>query len=73
MTKAVLNNGTIHIRKISPTGVKESTTITIPQYSSKQERDEIVMDLLKNHVQDDVTDFMGLSQSTIHNIKKRNS
>ena len=69
--KATLKNGTTYIRTLSEKGVDTRKTITIPDYQTKEQRDGIVMELLNDYVQDDVADFMGLSQSTIHNIKKK--
>lgn len=69
--KATLNDGTSYIRSLSKSGVDSQTMIKIPEYSSREERDEIVMDLLEKYVQDDVADMMGISQSTVHNIKKK--
>lgn len=69
--RATMEDGRTFIRTLSKAGVGEKREIQIPAYSSKEERDDIVMDLLESYVQDDVADFMDLSQGTISNIKNK--
>ena len=69
--KATLENGRTYIRSLSMHGVASQKMIEIPHYDTKEQRDAIVMDLLNDYVQDDVADMMGLSQTTVHNIKAK--
>ena len=69
--RASLDDGRTYIRTLSQSGINEQRQIQIPPYTTKAERDNIVMDLLDKYVQSDVADFMGLSQGTISNIKRK--
>lgn len=73
IAKATLRDGTTYVRTLSERGIDTKKMIKIPDYQTKEQRDEIVMELLNDYVQDDVADFMGLSQSTVHNIKKKHT
>ena len=69
--RASLDDGRTYIRTLSQSGINEQRQIQIPSYTTRAERDDIVMDLLDKYVQSDVADFMGLSQGTISNIKRK--
>lgn len=62
------------IKTISSVGVRTSTCIEIPEWETRDERDEIILDLLKQgHIQDDIADYMDISQGTISRVKKKYS
>lgn len=69
--KATTKDGRTYIKTLSETGVEEQSVITIPPYSSKEERDEVVVGLAKKYTQDDIADMMGCSQSTVCGILRK--
>lgn len=72
VAKITTDTGTTYIKKISKTGVVKNSTVEIPYYETKSERDEIILDLLNdNHLQEEVAEFLGISQSTVSNVLKR--
>lgn len=66
--KATTKDGKTYIKTLSEAGVEEQSMITIPPCSSKEERDEVVVDLAKKYTQDDIADMVGCSQSTVSGI-----
>lgn len=72
IAKVTTNTGTTLIREISKSGVVKDSIIEIPYYETKSERDEIILDLLNNHLQEEVADFLGISQSTVSNVLNKN-
>ena len=69
--KATTSDGKTYIKTLSKTGVAQKSVITIPSYSSKEERDEIIMDLSKRNTQDDIADMMDISQGTVSNVIRK--
>lgn len=70
--KATTSDGKTYIKTLSKKGVKKQSVITIPPYFSKEERDEIIVDLARNNTQDDIADMMDISQSTVSNVLRKN-
>ena len=69
--KATTFNGKTFIKKLSITGIKESSYIEIPSYETKEERNKIIEDLYsKNFPQSDIASMLDISQSTVSNILK---
>lgn len=69
--KATTSDGKTYIKTLSRTGVEEQSVTTIPPYFSKEERDEIIVDLARNNTQDDIADMMSISQSTVSNVLRK--
>ena len=65
--KATLSDGTTHIKSFYDTGVTEDSIISIPSYSSKEERNRIIEQLSTKYTQDDIADMLDISQSTVSN------
>lgn len=65
------NTGTTLIRETTKSGVIKDSIITIPYYETKIERDQIILDLLQNHLQEEVADFLGISQATVSNVSRK--
>lgn len=73
IAKATTSDGRTFIKSLSPTGVTEEAVITIPYFSTKEERNEIICDLSKKYVQDDIADMLDISQGTVCNVLKKKS
>lgn len=70
--RVTTKDGVTYIRTISEEGVRIETNIKIPYYATVRERDDIIIYLLKKgHVQDDVAQYMGISQSTVSAVKRK--
>lgn len=69
--KAALSDGRTFIKTLSRTGVQIDSTVTIPPYATREERDEIIFDLSKKYVQDDIADMLDISQGTVSNSLRR--
>ncbi|PKM68761.1 MAG: hypothetical protein CVU95_01340 [Firmicutes bacterium HGW-Firmicutes-2] len=70
IAKAVTADGRTFIKSLSPSGVTEESLVTIPNYSSKEERNKIIQDLSNKYVQDDIADMLDISQGTVCNVLK---
>lgn len=72
-TLSFRNGHTIRSTRL-PSGVVDQREIQIPQYKTKTERDDIVMDLRKQgFTQNEVATIMGISQATVSNIERNKS
>ncbi|MCM1245518.1 MAG: hypothetical protein NC293_07735 [Roseburia sp.] len=69
--KATTKDGNTYIKTLSRTGVEKKAMITIPFYSSKEERDDIIVNLAETHIQDDIAEMMDVSQSTVSNVLRK--
>lgn len=70
--RATLSDGTTYIQTLSQGGVKEGRVISIPSYQNREERRTVVRDLHQSgYTQDEIADFCGISQSTVHNDLKK--
>lgn len=69
--KATTIDGTTFIKSLSKSGVEQNRTIKIPSYSTKEERNEIIRDLSRDYIQDDIADMLEVSQSTVSNTLRK--
>lgn len=73
--KAKNVQGATYISELDSSGLRIETIIQIPPYnkSDKDTRDKIIKELhSKKHCQDDIADFLDISQSTVSNSLKKN-
>ena len=70
--RATMSSGRSYVQTLSQAGVKEGKVIEIPPFSNREERRTVVKDLHKSgYTQDEIADFCGISQSTVHNDLKK--
>ncbi len=70
--RATMSNGKSYIQTLSQAGVKEGIVIEIEPFSNREERRAVVRDLHNGgYTQDEIADFCGISQSTVHNDLKK--
>ena len=68
--KATTRDGITLIKSLSPSGIEKDILIKIPSYTSKLERNKIILELSKNFTQNDIADMLDISQSTVSNVLK---
>ncbi len=69
--KVITIDKQIYIKTIGINGEVKNKYIKIPNFNTKEERDKLIFQLRnKGYIQDDIADFLGISQSTVSNVLK---
>lgn len=72
IARAVLDNGTTLIKKVTATGAVLEQVISLPQITSVAQRNSVIRDLAKNKItQEQIAAMLDVSQSTVSNVLKR--
>lgn len=70
--KATTVSGETFIKEFTSEGKEITPNVSIPRYETKKQRDKIIKELYaNNHTQVEISDMLGISQSTVHNILKK--
>ena len=71
IARAVLDNGTTLIKKVTASGVVIEKVITLPEISSIAQRNEVIKDLAREYTQEAIAAMLDISQSTVSNVLKK--
>ncbi|WP_346867277.1 MULTISPECIES: helix-turn-helix domain-containing protein [unclassified Clostridium] len=65
-------DGKVFIKTISLSGIVSTEFIEIPEFNTSQQRDLLIIDLRKKGlIQDDIADYLNISQSTVSNVLRK--
>lgn len=72
IARAVLDDGTTLIKKVSASGVVSETIHHLPEITSTAQRNSVIKDLAKNKMtQETIAAMLDISQSTVSNVLKK--
>lgn len=73
MARAVLDDGRVLIKTITPSGIVSESIIKIPEIASIAQRNGIIKDLAKQKIytQEMIAAMLDISQSTVSNVLKK--
>lgn len=70
--KATTVSGKTYIKEFTNEGVEITKNLSIPHYETKKQRDKLIKELRENnYTQVEISDMLGISQSTVHNVLKK--
>lgn len=72
IVRAVLDNGTTLVKKVTAQGAIIEKIITLPEITSTTQRNNVILDLAKNKMtQEQIAAMLDISQSTVSNIIRK--
>jgi len=69
--RAVLDNGTTLIKRITASGVVIEQAITLPEIVSVAQRNSVIKELSKDYTQDTIAAMLDISQATVSNVLRK--
>lgn len=72
IARAVLDNGTTLIKKVTTSGTVLEQIIHLPEITSIAQRNDVIRDLVKNKfTQEQIAAMLDISQSTVSNVLRK--
>jgi len=69
IARAVLNDGTTLVKRVTPSGVVSEIIHRIPEITSTAQRNAVIKDLAKEkHTQETIAAMLNISQSTVSKV-----
>ncbi|MDD3193561.1 MAG: Trp family transcriptional regulator [Oscillospiraceae bacterium] len=72
IARAVLENGTTLIKKVTASGVVLEQVLKLPEITSVVQRNDVIRDLAKNKIkQEQIAAMLDISQATVSNVLRK--